>query len=83
MQLFAKLHAHAIVHAIFGCMQLCPYGCHSTRLDFRNTVPGNDSSAVDNCGPFCRKTIWHNFPLYFLEFSLYLQKVAAIRQILS
>ena len=72
MQLFAK----------FMRMQFYRYDCRSTRLEFRNTVLRYDSSTLDNWGLFCRKAIWYNFPLYFSEFSLYLQKVAAIGQIL-
>ena len=42
IQFLAKLHADATVHAIFEEMQLCQYGCLSTRLDFRNAVLGDE-----------------------------------------
>ena len=42
MQFLAILHAHATVYAIFEELQLCQYGCRSTRLDFRNAVLGGE-----------------------------------------
>ena len=46
MQFLAKLHVHAAVHAIFEEMQLCQYGCLSTRLDFRNAVLGDEDPQI-------------------------------------
>ena len=48
MQLLAKLHAHATVHAIFEEMQLGQFGCRSTRLDFRNAFLGDEDPPKNN-----------------------------------
>ena len=43
-QFLAKLH----VHAIFEELQLCQYGCLSTRLDFRNAFLGDEDPKKSN-----------------------------------
>ena len=80
MQFLAKLHTHAIGHAIFHGMQFCQDGCPLTRLDFRNAVQRDESSQLNIWPPFCTIKIWLNFPLYFLKFPLYLQKAAALQE---
>ena len=85
MQYGKKLHAHAIVcqiacawncacnfwvHAIFGCMQLCQYGCRSTRLDFRNDVLGDEYPKNDSI-VYCTMKLRLDFLLYYFELPLY------------
>ena len=72
MQFLAKLHAHATVHAIFEEMQLCQYGCLSTRLDFRNAVLGDEDPELNKSIVFCVIKLRLDFPLYFFELPLYL-----------
>ena len=57
-------------------MQFCQYGCHSTRLDFRNAVLGDEDPELNKSIVFCTIKIRLDFPLYFLEFPLYLLKSA-------
>ena len=48
-----KLHAHAIWHANFEGIQLCQYGCLSTRLDLRNAVLGDEDPTLNKSIVFC------------------------------
>ena len=55
-------------------MQFCQYGCHSTRLDFRNAVLRDEDPELNKSIEFSTIKIRSDFPLYFLEFPLYLLK---------
>ena len=74
MQFLAKLHAHATVHAIFEEMQLCQYGCLSTRLDFRNAFLWDEDPKKITSIIFSKLKIGLVFPLHFFKFPLYLLK---------
>ena len=47
MQFMVKLHANAIMLAIFEGMQFCLYRCLSTRLDLKNAVLGDETPKLD------------------------------------
>ena len=74
MQFLAKLHVHATLHAIFEEMQLCQYGCRSTRLDFRNAVLGDEDPPKNKSIVYCMMKLRLDFPLNFLKLPLYLLK---------
>ena len=70
MQFLAKLHAHAIGHAIFEGMQSCQYGRLSTCLDSRNAVLGDERPQLTKSRLIFEIKIRMEIPLYFFEFSI-------------
>ena len=72
MQFLVKLDAHALMHAIIFVMQFCQYWCLSTRLDFRNTLLGDEDPKLNKSIVFYAMKIRLDFHLYFFEIPLYL-----------
>ena len=75
MQFLAKLHAHATVHAIFEEMQLCQYGCRSTRLDFRNAFVRDEDPTKNQINYILRNKDKIVFSIVFFQIFFVFTKI--------